>query len=128
VARPPRTRIAVREVVAGGARHDWSIEELRAGLSERGVAADFSTVFRAAEALVEGGELRRVELGTPDARFEAAGEHHEHVRCIRCGAVEAVDSCAVADALPGVRRATGFELTGHDLVFHGLCPGCQAAG
>jgi len=125
VARPPRTRLALLEIVGGGARHDWSIEELRGGLADRGLAADFSTVFRATEALVEAGELNRVELGTPEARFEAVGEHHEHVRCNRCGTVEAIDSCAVADALPAVRQATGFALTGHDLVFHGVCPDCQ---
>jgi Fe2+ or Zn2+ uptake regulation protein len=128
VPRPPRTRTALLELVRNGSRHDWSIEELRAGLGDRGLSADFSTVFRATEALVEKGELRRVELGTSEARFEAAGEHHEHVRCERCGAVEAIDACAVADALPSVRRATGFELTGHDLVFHGLCPACQERG
>ncbi len=125
MARPPRTRMAVREVVAGGSRHDWSIDELRDALGERGVAADFSTVFRATEALVEAGELRRVELGTPEARFEAAGGHHEHVRCERCGAVVAIEACVVADALPAVSRSTGFALTGHDLVFHGVCPACQ---
>jgi Fe2+ or Zn2+ uptake regulation protein len=128
VARPPRTRTALLELVGDGSRHDWSMEELRAGLADRGLAADFSTVFRATEALVKSGELRRVELGTPEARFEAPGEHHEHVRCNRCGAVEVIDSCAVAGALPSVSRATGFELTGHDLVFHGVCPGCQARG
>ncbi len=125
MARPPRARLALLEIVRGGTRHDWSIEELRAGLAERGLAADFSTVFRATEALVDMGELRRVELGTTEARFEGAGEHHEHVRCDSCGAVEAIESCAVADALPRVRRATGFALTGHDLVFHGVCPDCQ---
>ncbi len=125
MARPPRTRVAVLELVRNGSRHDWSIEELREELAREGLAADFSTVFRAMDALVEAGELRRVELGTPEARFEAAGEHHEHVRCERCGAVEAIDACAVAAALPSVRRTTGFRLTGHDLVFHGVCPRCQ---
>jgi Fe2+ or Zn2+ uptake regulation protein len=119
--------MAVRAVVAEAERHDWSIEELCTELAARGLRADFSTVFRATEALVDDGELRRVELGTSEARFEAAGEHHEHVRCERCGAVEAISSCAVADALPSVSRATGFALTGHDLVFHGVCPACQAA-
>ncbi len=126
MARPPRTRTAVVDLVSAGERHDWSIDELQASLATRGRGADFSTVFRAVERLVADGELRRVELGTAEARFEAAGAHHEHVRCARCGAVAAVESCAVEDALADVERSTGFTLTGHDLVFHGLCPQCRA--
>jgi Fe2+ or Zn2+ uptake regulation protein len=127
VARPPRTRTALLDVVARGERHDWSIDELQAALAGRGNAVDFSTVFRAVERLVDDGDLRRVELGTSEARFERAGAHHEHVRCGDCGAVAAVESCAVVDAIADVERATGFALTGHDLVFHGVCPDCRRA-
>jgi len=126
--RPPRTKAAIAELVGQSERHDWSIEELREELAKGGLEADFSTVFRAVEALVEAGELRRVELGTSEARFEAAGAHHEHVRCDDCGAVAAVSACAVEKALPRIARTTGFALTGHDLVFRGICPACQARG
>ena len=125
MARPPRTKSALARLVAEGDRHDWSIEELRAGLARDGVEVDFSTVFRAVEGMVGTGELHRVQLGTSEARFEAPGDHHEHVRCDECGAVAAVASCAVEEAIPRVQRATGFELRGHDLVFHGVCPDCR---
>lgn len=128
MARPPRTKSALARLVSSGDRHDWSIEELREGLVGSGVEVDFSTVFRAVEGMVESGELRRVQLGTSEARFEAAGEHHEHVRCDRCGTVAAVAACAVEHAIPGVERSTGFALRGHDLVFHGLCPACRERG
>jgi Fur family transcriptional regulator, peroxide stress response regulator len=127
MARPPRTRAAIATLVGDSDRHDWSIEELRAELIAGGGRADFSTVFRAVEALVAESKLRRVELGTPEARFEAATHHHEHVRCDGCGAVSAVDSCAVESAIPQIERSTGFALTGHNLVFHGLCPACRVA-
>ncbi len=125
MARPPRTRAALTKLLERRERHDWSIEELHGGLARDGVEVDFSTVFRAVDAMVGDGELRRVELGTAEARFERAGAHHEHVRCGKCGTVAAVESCAVAGAIADVERATGFALTGHDLVFHGLCPRCR---
>lgn len=128
MARPPRTKSALARLVSSGERHDWSIEQLRDGLAGSGVEVDFSTVFRAVEGMVAAGELRRVQLGTSEARFEAAGEHHEHVRCDECGAVAAVSACAVEDAIPGVERSTGFALRGHDLVFHGVCPACRERG
>lgn len=124
MARLSPIREALTEVLGASARHDWSIEDLAAELSLRGVAADFSSVFRALGRLEEEGVVRRVQLGDGKARFEAAGEHHEHVRCDRCGAVGAVPGCVVRDAVPRVQEATGFRVTGHQLLFSGLCPEC----
>lgn len=106
-------------------RHDWTIEELRAALCERGMAADFSSVFRALRRLERDGEVARIDLGDGKARFERAGDHHEHVRCERCGAVAAVPGCLVRSAAPLVERRTGFEVTGHRLLFAGVCPACR---
>lgn len=117
-------REALSALIVGSTRHDWSIEDLVAELGARAVAADFSSVFRALGRLVDDGVVRRVQLGDGKARFEAAGEHHEHVRCDRCGAVGAVPGCVVRDAVPRVQEATGFRVTGHQLLFSGLCPEC----
>ena len=124
MARPSPIREALAELVGASARHDWSIEDLVAELSGRGVAADFSSVFRALGRLADEGVVRRVQLGDGKARFEAAGEHHEHVRCDSCGVVGAVPGCVVRNAVPRVQEATGFRVTGHQLLFSGLCPKC----
>ena len=128
MARPSPVRDAVAELVAGSGQHDWSMEDLQGALRERGLAADFSTVFRAVGRLEADGAIRRVELGDGKARYEAAGPHHEHVRCERCGLVGAVPGCVVDAALPRVQELTGFVVTGHQLLFSGLCPACAAPG
>lgn len=126
--RPPHVRNAVAELVEGSSRHDWSIEEIGAELAATGTKADFSSLYRAVEALVAEGALRRVELGTAGARFERASDHHhEHVRCDDCGRVAAVSGCVVEDALPTVERQTGFAVTGHAILFHGRCPDCAGS-
>ncbi len=127
MARPSPVRDAISALLERSERHDWSIEDLAAALSERGVEADFSTVFRAVGRLESDGVLRRVALGDGRARYEAAGAHHEHVRCDRCGAVGEVPGCVVDAALPRVRELTGFVVTGHEVLFSGLCPACQGA-
>jgi Fe2+ or Zn2+ uptake regulation protein len=119
-------RDAIADLIAGSARHDWSIEDLLAALAARRVEADFSTVFRALGRLERDGAVRRVQLGDGKARYEASGEHHEHVRCDACGAVGAVPGCVVGEALPRVQAATGFRVTGHQILFSGLCPDCAA--
>ena len=86
--------------------------------------ADFSSVFRALARLEGEGVVRRVELGDGKQRFEAAGDHHEHVRCEECGVVGEVPGCAVRGVLPKVAKATGFVVTGHQVLFSGVCPRC----
>jgi Fur family peroxide stress response transcriptional regulator len=111
-------------VLAVEGRHDWTIEELREALARGGVPADFSSVFRALRQLESAGEVLRIDLGDGRARFEPVGEHHEHVRCDRCGAVEPVPGCLVEESV--VERQTGFSITGHRLLFGGICPRCRA--
>lgn len=123
--RPSHVRDAVARLVGAGDRHDWSNDDVLAALRDRGVAADPSSVFRALTHLEDAGALRRVELGDGRARYEAAGDHHEHVRCERCGAVGEVPGCAVREVVPRVKDATGFEITGHQLLFSGICPRCR---
>src|SRR4051794_26106699 len=123
---PSPVRDQTAALVGAGDRHDWSIEDLLAALSGRDVDANFSTVFRAVERLEADGAIRRVELGDGKARYEAAGgDHHEHVRCGRCGAVAAVPDCVVDAAVPRVQDATGFTVTGHQILFEGVCPACS---
>ena len=124
MARPSHVRDAVREVIADSSRHDWSIDDLTAELAARGVAADFSSVFRALAFLETEGAVSRVELGDGKARFEPTHGHHEHVRCESCGAVAAVPGCLLEAARPQVERQTGFSITGHSLLFTGLCSEC----
>jgi Fe2+ or Zn2+ uptake regulation protein len=126
--RPPHVRLAVAALVEGSSRHDWSIEEIGEELAAKGTGADFSSLYRAVEALVSDGTLQRVELGTSGSRFErASGHHHEHVRCEECGAVAAVSGCVVEDSVPAVERSTGFSVTGHEILFRGLCPDCAGS-
>lgn len=125
IARPSHIRPALATLLADDRRHDWTIEELRAALERSGVPADFSSVFRALGRMEDDGEALRIDLGDGKTRFEGVGEHHEHVRCDRCGRVEAVPGCLVEASAPKVARRTGFRITGHRLVFGGVCPDCR---
>jgi Fe2+ or Zn2+ uptake regulation protein len=120
-------RAAVASLItAGESRHDWSIEDLLQELEAAGRGADFSSVFRALALLEESGDVRRVDLGDGKSRFEAAGKHHDHVRCGDCGAVAGVP-CSMVDRIADrVERQTGYAVSGHQLVFTGRCPECVA--
>lgn len=99
-----------------------------AALSQRGTPADPSSVFRGLTRLSDEGILTEVQLGDGKARFEAVRDHHEHIHCSECGTVAAVPGCLVDQADPHVERTTGFRVTGHRLVYTGVCPGCSHRG
>ncbi len=80
-------------------------------------------MFRALRQLERDGAIARIDLGDGKARFEVSGEHHEHVRCERCGTVEAVPGCLVEESV--VERRTGFAVTGHQVLVAGICPRCR---
>jgi len=126
IARPSHIEPALAKLLRRGDRHDWSIKDLTASLRKRGVNADFSSVYRALRRMVAEGSVNEVQLGDGKTRFEASGEHHEHLLCEGCGTVSAVSGCLVDRAVPAVERKTGFSITGHHLLLSGRCPSCKA--
>jgi Fe2+ or Zn2+ uptake regulation protein len=126
MARPSHVRDAVWEVLTDSSRHDWGIDDVLGELRGRKVSADFSSVFRALTHWEREGLVARVELGDGKARFEPVHTpHHEHIRCDLCGAVAPVPDCPVEDSRRQVERTTGFTITGHRLLFSGLCGDCS---
>ena len=125
MARPSHVRDAVSRRLSDRSHHGLTIDELREDLRAAGVAADYSSVFRALLWLEERGRVQRVDLGDAKSRYEAAGAHHEHVRCEDCGEVKVVPGCVVEEAAAEIERRTGFRLQAHSLVLRGVCPECQ---
>jgi Fe2+ or Zn2+ uptake regulation protein len=125
MARPSHVRDSVRLLLDRSGRHDWSIEDLHQAVLATGRNADFSSVFRAVLRLERDGAIRRVSLGDGRQRFEASGHHHDHIRCESCGAVSPLPECLLQRAESRVEHGTGFAITGHRLVFSGLCPNCR---
>ena len=125
MARPSHVRDSVRTLLESNERHDWSIDDLHAGLLDTGVAADYSSVFRAVGWLAQRGVIAEVSLGDRGVRYELAGRHHDHVRCEGCGAVSSLPECLLERAGIRVEQGTGFVVTSHRLVFSGLCPSCR---
>lgn len=118
-------RDAVRELLLGPNHRAWLIEELVAEVRREGYRTNGSSVFRAVVALERCGDAQRVDLGDGRHRYEARGEHHEHITCEECGRVTEIEGCLLEDVAARVQRLTGYDVTDHRLVLHGLCAECQ---
>ena len=127
VLRPSPISDEVRWLFETQDRHAWSIEELLQEVRSSLGSADYSSVFRAVSAFEKQGMLDRIDLGDGKARFEVREDHHEHIRCERCGLIQEVPVCVLDDAAAKVQSLTGYRVTSHQVVFGGLCRDCGAA-
>lgn len=84
-----------------------------------------ATVYRNLNLLSEMGEIRRLELLGSADRFDHISSNHCHVKCEVCGRVFDVDMDFVSGLESGIRDAHGFDFTGYDIIFHGICPECK---
>lgn len=84
-----------------------------------------ATVYRNLDVLAKQGEIRRIEVpGSPD-RFDHIVSNHCHVKCDKCGRLFDVDMDYVSGLEKGIRDHRGFDFTGYDIIFHGICPQCK---
>ena len=79
------------------------------------------TVYRNLQQMAEDGRL--MELDGPVTRFDATVQPHTHLRCSRCGCV-ADGELAYDVSLDHEHIAQGWQVTGHNLMFMGICPAC----
>jgi Fe2+ or Zn2+ uptake regulation protein len=95
-----------------------------------------SSVYRNLAVLEQAGAVHRVVTGEEFARYEFAEdltEHHHHLVCRRCGAVEdvTVDSSferQVERAVRDIADRTGFSVVSHRLDLFGTCRTCRRSG
>ena len=85
-------------------------------------------VYGVLKALVGGGLARRIEPAGGPALYELrVGDNHHHLVCRSCGAVADVDCAVGAAPCLSPSDAAGFVVDEAEVVFWGLCAGCQVA-
>jgi Fur family ferric uptake transcriptional regulator len=108
-----------------------SAQEIFDGIRAGGGRIGIASVYRALDQLVELRLLQRVDLGDGIARFEPAhtgGEHHHHLVCDGCGKVEPFYDPGLEQALEQAASRLDYGMRAHEVVLHGDCGGCRAAG
>lgn len=101
-------------------------EEVYAEVIKTHPSISRATVYRNLNLLAQMGEIRRLEIPGSVDRYDHLCHDHCHVKCAGCGRVFDVDMDFVTGLENAIRDAHGFDFTGYDIVFHGLCPECKA--
>lgn len=92
-----------------------------------GKGVNQASVYRNIRLLKDAGVLAPVDRVSAGERFELSEkhrDHHHHLICERCGAVEDLEGCLLEDVERRVRKKTKFTITRHELNLFGRCPAC----
>ncbi len=116
-------RQAIFAALAGDTSHPTA-ESVYAAVSAQMPTISLRTVYQTLNDLAEMGELNHVNLGTGSSRFDPNLAPHHHLVCTECGQVTDVHA-----SFDGLRlsddQAAGYTLAATEIVFRGVCPGCQ---
>jgi hypothetical protein len=92
-----------------------------------------SSVYRNLVVLEQAGVVHRIVTNGGFACFELTedltGDHHHHLLCSECGAVQDVPASAAIEralhhAVEAIERASGFHTTAHRIDLVGRCRDC----
>lgn len=100
-------------------------------------AIPYSSIYRTLAVLSSSGVLNRLIGADEVARFELAdevsGEHHHHLVCVICGAMDTIVlpgsvEASLIRAGRDAKRRRGFTVDSHRVELIGRCVDCQGAG
>ncbi|MBQ8168339.1 transcriptional repressor [bacterium] len=84
-----------------------------------------ATLYRNLSQLADLGMIKKIEGLEASAHFDHNTHLHYHFICEKCGKVFDVSSEVASNVVNNTENETGFRITSHELVFHGLCKECQ---
>jgi Fur family transcriptional regulator, peroxide stress response regulator len=120
---PQRTLIL--EEVKGSGRH-MTAGEIYERVRRKYPSMAYGTVYRTLHLFAERGLIQEFPFGDQASRFDGRIDRHDHVHCLVCGGLFDVDVPIAILARQVAEEQTGFEIEGHQTVFQGVCPDCQA--
>ena len=71
------------------------------------------------------GEIRKREFPGGADRFDHICSNHYHAKCVECGNIFDVELEYKTDLEKSIQNTHGFEFTGHDIIFKGICSECN---
>ena len=115
-----------RELIFEALRHTKehpTAEMLYRWLKSENPCLSLGTVYRNLNLLAEEGAITRMPF--PVERYDADTHPHPHFCCDECGSVYDLDLPYDPTVDEKARQASGHDVTGHQVTFHGVCVQCR---
>jgi Fur family transcriptional regulator, ferric uptake regulator len=100
-------------------------DELYESVRKRLPSISLGTVYRNLEMLSEAGMIQKLEISGSQKRFDGITRNHYHVRCLKCGRVDDIETGPIADIDKVMKSVHGYKIVSHRLEFVGVCPRCR---
>lgn len=119
-------RLKILNILESAENRHISAEEIYKQLLESGDDVGLATVYRVLTQFEAAGLVIRHRFETEHAVFELNdSEHHDHLVCIKCGAVEEFLDPIIEERQQAVAEQMNFTITDHYLYLYGYCKDCQ---
>ena len=118
-------RLAVYEALSDETWHP-NAEMLFRKLQPKFPAMSFATVYKTVEILHDIKAIHVLNTGEDSFRYDADVSEHSHLRCLQCGAVDdaLMDEGIRKQLTQSVEMQSGYQISGRQFYFFGLCPKC----
>ncbi len=122
-------RTAIVETLMRSGEH-ITVDELHRRVRALDATVSPATVYRTVNMLVEIGMVQKRHFAAGSASFEWSlnKDHHDHLVCVHCGAIEEFQHDLIESLQEQVATEYGFLLTTHRMELYGICKACRANG
>lgn len=121
-------RIKVLGILEAHRESHLSAETVYRYLVEQGDDVGLATVYRVLTQFEAAGIVKRHHFEDDHAVFELdEGEHHDHLVCVKCGAVQEFLDEVIESRQEKIANQFAFQMTDHSLTIYGICQSCQSS-
>ena len=111
-------RKVILEVIESSEDHP-DVEEMYRRAVEKDKSISIATVYRTIKLFEEAGIIEKLDIGDGRARYEEAGEHHEHLVDVETVEIIEFQDEALEEMKRQVALKMGYELVDHRLELFG---------
>lgn len=115
-------RIAVEKIILALDFHPTA-EDVYNCVKKQMPTISKATVYRILNSLAEEKKLNKVRLPGSADRFDCVLEKHSHIKCIKCGKINNVNTLFTPDK-DWITDSYGYSVTDCIMSFEGICPDC----
>ncbi len=119
-------RLKILKILQDAEPHHLNAEEVHSQLIAAGEEVGLATVYRVLMQFQAAGLVRRYHFEGDRAIFEIDnGQHHDHLVCLQCNAVQEFVDEAIEQRQQIIAQQANFRMTDHNLTIYGFCQQCS---
>ncbi|MDQ6733436.1 MAG: transcriptional repressor [Nitrospirota bacterium] len=117
-------RVAIYQALTGTTAHPTA-EALYRQVKRKHPMMSQNTVYYTLGTLKTAGLIHEVNYWHDRARFDANMALHHHLICLGCRRIDDLTDDVLDSLAISAQRASGFQVLGHRVEFHGYCAECR---